>query len=712
VHDVAELVRIPGRSDPKADMPALFRNWLREKSTRKWLIVLDNADEVDFLVERNDGKASLWELLPVHDQGAVLVTSRSMSAAAKLVERSAVVSVAPMSEQQATALLETKLGRQGDNRTLAAALEYMPLAMTQAAAYIQQRGKRSSIAKYLEKLRKGDRSKGSILDEDAGDLRRDPEARNAIILTWQISFEHIRKVRQSATDLLSLMCFCDRQAIPSILLQVPSMDERSDSTTQERTEGGESSSDTESETSSRAEEEFDKDIAMLEGFAFVSTTLDSSTFEMHRLVQFATRRWLDLQGQVEHWKKVFVCNLDDAFPSGAYGTWGACQMLLPHAIAAMNLRIRDRDTLLHKASICYYAGWYMREQGLFNGSEEMCERSDKICRETLGAEDPSTLTSMASLARTYWNQGRWGEAEQLEVRVMETRTRVLGAEHPDTLLSIADLAATFKDQGRWDEAEQLAVRVLETRERVLGAEHPNTLLSIANLAATYWNQGRLNEAEQLEVQVLETRKRVLGAEHPNTLSSMANLAATYWNQGRLDEAEQLEVQVLETRKRVLGAEHPDMLSSMANLALTYRKQGRWDEAEQLGVRVLETRKRVLGAEHPDTLVSIANLAATYRYQGRWDEAEQLGVLVMETTTRMLGAEHPHTLLSIANLAATYRYQGRWDEAAHLQAQATDGYIKIYGHGHPDTRKVVANLEHYKSMQLEQRAPANTTSIAK
>jgi hypothetical protein len=40
---------------------------------------------------------------------------------------------------------------------------------------------------------------------------------------------------------------------------------------------------------------------------------------------------------------------------------------------------------------------------------------------------------MANLASTYWNQGRWNEAEQLEVQVMDMRKKLLGAEHPDTL---------------------------------------------------------------------------------------------------------------------------------------------------------------------------------------------------------------------------------------------------------------------------------------
>jgi hypothetical protein len=51
--------------------------------------------------------------------------------------------------------------------------------------------------------------------------------------------------------------------------------------------------------------------------------------------------------------------------------------------------------------------------------------------QVLGEEHPSTLTDMANLALTYWNQGQWKEAKVLGVLVMETMKRVLGEEHPD-----------------------------------------------------------------------------------------------------------------------------------------------------------------------------------------------------------------------------------------------------------------------------------------
>ena len=70
-------------------------------------------------------------------------------------------------------------------------------------------------------------------------------------------------------------------------------------------------------------------------------------------------------------------------------------------------------------------------------------------------EHPSTLTSIANLATTFSNQGRWTEAEKLEVQVMETSKTVLRPEHPSTLTSMWNLSYTLKKLHRHAEALSL-----------------------------------------------------------------------------------------------------------------------------------------------------------------------------------------------------------------------------------------------------------------
>ncbi|KJZ70348.1 hypothetical protein HIM_10277 [Hirsutella minnesotensis 3608] len=331
------------------------------------------------------------------------------------------------------------------------------------------------------------------------------------------------------------------------------------------------------------------------------------------------------------------------------------------------------------------------DEGRWEEAAKLFVQAMETSKTKLGADHPDTLTIMANLALTFSNQGLWEKAEKLFVQVIETSKTKLGADHPDTLTSMGNLALTFLNQGRWEEAEKLFVQVMETRKTKLGADHPDTLTIMANLASTFLNQGRWEEAENLAVQVLETRKTKLGADHPSTLTSMANLASTYRDQGLWEGAEKLEAQVMKTRKMKLGADHPDTLTSMANLASTFSNRGRWEEAEKLFVRVIETSKSKLGADHPSTLSSMANLASTYRGQGLWEKAEKLFVQVTETSKTKLGADHPSTLTSVANLASTFCNQGRWEEAEKLFVQAMQTSKTKLGADHPSTLTIMANL---------------------
>jgi tetratricopeptide (TPR) repeat protein len=613
IRDVADQLGIVGRDDPKADILQLVKGRLQDPRNGKWLLVLDNADEARYLLQAHDkdpkrmgsggtnvdGK-TLFDYLPVCSHGSVIVTTRSREMAAGLVDDVDIVTVQPMAEKLALVLLERKLGPQTDGKTakeLVAALEYMPLAVSQAAAYIKQREPRSSIKRYLEAFEKSEKSRTSLLTVNLREHRRDMEATNSIISTWQISFEHIRQHRRSAADLLSLMSFFDNQGIPESILQV--RHQPSSSTGHQPEQARSDSYDSADDSSGSADEDMEENIIMLRNYSFISDSPDGMVFKMHRLVQLATRDWLKLHKQDIYWLEQSLSNLDAAFPNSNFENWTECRALLPHAKLAFDVRAKTRDACLIWASVSCKAASYMLSQGLATDAGRLASGSADIRKELLGEEHPATLTSLSILASTYLSQGRWKEAEELQVSVTEARKRVLGEGHPDTLAGMANLASTYWNQGRWKEAEELDVSVLEARKRVLGEEHPDTLAGMANLASTYWNQGRWKEAEELDVSVMEARKRVLGEEHPDTLTGMANLATTYRKQGRWKEAEELQVSVMEANKRVLGEEHPHTLTGMANFAYTLERQGRIIMASLLLRRTINVALEYHGPDYPD-----------------------------------------------------------------------------------------------------------------
>ncbi|GAB1199720.1 hypothetical protein APSETT444_009077 [Aspergillus pseudonomiae] len=654
-----------GMADIKpAEVKEKVKSYLSQESAGKWLLLFDNADDMEMWGKDNTNNPVLTDFLPQSEQGHILFTTRSRKVAVKLASSHVITIPEPDTEiaikiLQNSLIEKTLLTDRATAITLLEQLAFLPLAITQAAAYINENS--IGLSDYIILLKDQEPGVIELLSENFGDEGRYKETQNPVALTWFISFQQIQQSNKLAADYLAFMACINPRNIPQSLLPQPnSIKKRIDA------------------------------IGLLKAFSFVNEEGGGRPLNLHRLVHLATRNWIKKSQQFRLQILKTADRLSKSFPNNDHINREVWREYLPHAfslIAETEFRKEQEKyiNLIVNIGDCLYSDGRLKE------AEKLQLQVLELRKPLLGPEHPDTLTSMANLASTYRDQGRWKEAEKLQLEVLELRKPLLGPEHPDTLTSMANLASTYRDQGRWKEAEKLQLQVLELRKPVLGPEHPDTLTSMDNLASTYWNQGRWKEAEKLQLQVLELRKPVLGPEHPDTLTSMENLASTYWNQGRWNEAEELEMQVLELRKQVLGPEHPDTLTSMQNLASIYRDQGRWNEAEELQLQVLELYKQELGSEHPVTLTSMNNLASTYCNQGRWKEAEKLQLQVLGLRKLVLGSEHPATLTSMANLASTYRDQGRWNEAEELEMQVLELHKQVLGPEHPDTLTSMVSL---------------------
>jgi tetratricopeptide (TPR) repeat protein len=665
--NVAQQLCIPGWEEEKADIKRLVQGYLSKESAGQWLLIFDNADNIDMWInktrsERESGR--LIEYLPRSKQGCIVFTTRDRKTAVKLAQQD-IVEVSEMDEEVATQLLKKHLlsqnlvSRENDVRALLTRLTYLPLAIVQAAAYINENG--ILLTDYLSLLEDQEEEVIDLLSEEFEDDGRYRNVKNPVATTWLISFEQICQRDPLAAEFLSFMACIDPKGVPQSLLPPgPSRKKEIDA------------------------------IGTLDAYSFITRRSADLAFDIHRLVHLATRSWLRKQEVLVEWTEKVVSRLNDVFPDNDHQNISIWRRYLAHTRCALGSNLieksgENRISLAWKFGLCLYF------DGRFNEAEDSFMEVMETRKRVLGVEHPDTLISMVFLSSIFRRQARLKEAEELGVQVIEIGKRVLGVEHPSTLKGISNLASTYREQGRLKEAEELGVQVMEMTKTVFGAEHPSTLRCVDDLVSTYWRQNRLKEAEELGVQAVETNKRVLGTEHFNTLTSMAYLASTYRDQGRLKEAEELGVQLVETTKRVLGEEHLLTLSSMSNLVSTYWRQGRWKETEELGVQVIETRKRIFGIEHPSTLRSMSNLASTYRQQGRLKEAEELGVQVIEAEKRVLGAEYPDTLRSMSNLASTYRRQGRLKEAEELGVQVMETEKRVLGAEHPDTLRSMSNL---------------------
>jgi Cdc6-like AAA superfamily ATPase len=153
--EVAGVLGILGMEDGKEDAKELIQRHLSAERAGKWMLVVDNADDMEVL-EGSDGKKGILDYLPESESGLMLYTTRDKKTAHSLAGNST-MDVEKMELATASDLFKKMLTRkdllyeEAIVGKLLVELDFLPLAITQAAAYINVNP--VSVNEYLSHLR-------------------------------------------------------------------------------------------------------------------------------------------------------------------------------------------------------------------------------------------------------------------------------------------------------------------------------------------------------------------------------------------------------------------------------------------------------------------------------------------------------------------------------------------------------------------------------
>jgi tetratricopeptide (TPR) repeat protein len=624
--DMARALALPEADQPNQPaIAAAVKGWLESPDHHRWLLVIDNADDLK----------TLQPHLPLQGMGHLLFTTRA-HAPGPIAQGLEVTKMGP--EEGATFLLrrarriepgaELTAATAADQdlaRQLVMATDGLPLALDQAGAFIEDRD--DSLGEYLGLF---ETEKAALLQE-RGELAGDHPS---VWVTFSLAFAKVAEANPASADLVRVCAFLAPDAIPEELFH----------------QGAAMLGDC---LGALADQPLQRTKAMGEAsrFSLISRNPDTQTLSIHRLVQTVVRAELDADSQ-RQWAERVVNGVTEVFPNADYENWGACDRLISQALAAIQLVVDYGIKTETSALLLNQTGYYFHQKGLYSEAEPLYQQALELYQELLGKRHPQVATSLNNLALLYANQGRYEAAEPLYQQALELYQELLGKRHPQVALSLNNLTALYANQGRYDEAEPLHQQALELWRELLGERHPDVATSLNNLARLYDSQGRYDEAEPLYQQALELNRELLGDRHPDVAQSLNNLAELYRAQGRYAEAEPLYHQALELRRELLGDLHPDVAQSLNNLAELYRAQGRYAEAEPLYHQALELRRELLGDRHPQVAGSLFNLGGLRYNQGRYPEALDLFLEAEAIFLNTLGADHPHTQALQSWLAVT------------------------------------------------------------
>ncbi|KAH8691416.1 putative kinesin light chain [Talaromyces proteolyticus] len=648
---IAKNMQLPGWDDPACDTMKLVCEWLNDESNGKWLLVLDSADDLDVFFattprSQTVGKqGNLARYIPNGSHGSLVVTSRDRRVCQRMLGNDSVIEIGPMTESESTQFLASILPSPQNSLTdeihaLATTLDNIPLAMSQAAAFISEN--RLEITEYHQLLIPDEFGPLDVLDEDLSERRRDSTAHSSIFQTWKISFDFISNSQPRASKLLALMAMLDRQDIPKLLLQ----------------------DDDEKPLV------FHKALGTLQAFALVAQQQRTQSFSMHRLVQLATLRWLHTKGEQRHYKTTALTRLAQRFPKGLYETQEYCAALASHARLVLSYEDVADSNKLDSAMLLQNLASFEIMQGRLYEARNYQKRCISIRETLLGISHISTLECMRDLACNLRDIAEFKEAENLHRRSLLILESSGPAYNSALLATKSDLADLLWSLGKYEEAETLSREAVAGRADLLGTNHADTITSMGVLS--------------LILCALAKKGEGIGNSETHELS--------HTHKARYSESASLARDVFEKRKEILGPNHPQTLVSMNNLSWVLRNKGDFVESELLAREALERKEKELGKDHHDTLNCKYCLAVVLGCQGRHEEAEQIYREHLEAVVRVLGKGHPNTMRSMRGLGKALESQGKVNQALEIYREAYNGLLGTLGPDHISTMESKALFE--------------------
>ncbi len=431
--------------DPVASVHAVLA-----RAGAGWLVVFDNVPD----------RASVAPFVPPAGPGRVLITTQNQH-----WPPSRALDVPVLDLEVAAGFLVNRTGDpdRAAARELAVQLGGLPLALEQAAAYLQATG--TTVARYLPVFRA---RQAELLAR--GEVAGHPAD---VAATLGLALSRLADDAPAAGGLVRVLAFLAPEPVPLALLLAS-----------EQVAGllGPEVAATVGPLLGDAVAAGDA-ITALRRYSLVSPAGDGLVL-VHRLVQAITRTQLTAEAAGQ-WKQAAAALVDAAVPADARlpAAWPVFAVLLPHARAVLDLTSRGMRRI---PSYLGFSGSHPAARDLYQLIADAHRDSDAY-----GPEHPDALTTRHNVAVWTGYAGDAAGARDQLAALLPIRERVQGPEHPDTLTTRANLAAWTGQAGDAAGArDQLAV-LLPIRERVQGPEHSGTLTTRNNLA--YWT-GRAGDA--------------------------------------------------------------------------------------------------------------------------------------------------------------------------------------------------------------------------
>jgi tetratricopeptide (TPR) repeat protein len=468
--------------------------------------------------------------------------------------------------EQAAAFLQRRTGSSDRQaaEALAGELGGLPLALEQAAAFMEQTG--LGLGEYLAVYRR---------DREVLLAKGEPVASGATVdATVRLAIQQVAQRSPAAEALLELCAFLAPEAIPHRLLcarpqVLPGRLRRVVAD----------------------ELAYAEAVGVLHGFSLLE--LEQAGVRVHRLVQAVTRRRLGHKERAAWAARAVTLSLA-AWPEESWlpAAWPWGGRLLPHALAAAEHAEQLATARESTGALLNQVGLYRAGRAELPAARVTLQRALAIKEAAYESDHPQVAVTLDNLGVVLGGLGELPAARARLERALAIRKLAYGPQHPQLARTLGNLGNVLVELGKLPQAHAHHERALAIFEAAYGPDHPLVARALTNLGLVLRELGKLPQARARLERALAIREAAYGADHPEVARTLGNLGGALRQLGALAEARARLERALAIFEAAYGPDHLLVARTLTNLGIVLRQLGKLSEAQACEQRAQAIRQKV------------------------------------------------------------------------------------------------------------------------
>lgn len=518
----------------------------------------------------------------------------------------------------------------------------LPLAVSQAIAYIQQTG--ISFSQFCEFVHEANQ-KPTVMP---GETEKEYKNLNFASSTLTLALANLRSRNHHVEPILDILAYLSPESISESLLQ----------------EGWNQFG------SKSGSEEFTEALNLLSLYSFI--TFDSTkpmqdkfkdsdrisieanesarAIKIHRLTQQVIR--------LNHQK------------SGIYQN--RCQKIFDWVLLRLKFKETDAEDMKRAG---FYIPHAMHLEKLVShiSNEKMADLFDRIGLQM-------NLTA-----------GNYDVVREYYEKSLEIKEEIYGRDHLQTAMTLNNLGNLMGTLRNFEKMKAYLTRALDIHERHFGKQHPEVAITLGNLGRAWGCLGDYHKEKKLLSKSLKIYEKHYGKYHRFTGKALAMLGFALEATEDYVKKQDYLIQSLNILEQYYGKNHPQIGCILYELGTVWGSVGNYEKQKEILSRVLEIYLTYYGKDPIQTGMALEKLGNSWGALGDYEKQKDFLSQGLEIFEKYYGKDHPETGKIVKYLAVAWKSLGNYQEAADLLTRALIADEKNYGDTHFQTATTLHNL---------------------